>query len=123
MDPKIEDAHGLITKEQMSRLRVEIRNASRLRLPNMTDKDFDALVAVLEFIGMKPNGVALSGEIISFLDAKPHCISRSRISDLLKYLTSNNFISLGGTVNRWHPLGNLHIQLNSMRGPHKTAIQ
>ena len=81
----------------------------------MQDIDYDAAVALLAFMGSKPKGIALSGEIVSFLREKPYSFSLKHIADLLKYLTGNNFVSVGGTVTRRHPLGNLPIQLSSMR--------
>ena len=115
MDSYIFDPHEALSPEQREQLSLEVRQAVRLRTVGMQDEDYDAAVALLSFIGSKPNNIALSGEIISFLIEKPYSFSFKHIADLLKYLTQNNFVWIGGTVERRHSLGNLPIQLVSMR--------
>ncbi|MBI2065398.1 MAG: hypothetical protein HYT62_05125 [Candidatus Yanofskybacteria bacterium] len=91
-----------------------MRQAARLRALEMQDIDYDAAVALLAFIGSKPKGIALSGEIVSLLREKPYNFSLKHIADLLKYLSQSKFVCVGGVVERRHPLGNLPIQLSSM---------
>src|SRR3990167_4369618 len=114
MSRNIQDVHRLLNQEQIGRLSFEIRQTLSLRTHEMNDEDYDAAVALLGFMDTKPNGAALSGEIISFLSASPHSFSLKRVSDLLKYLLEKKFIFLGSAIARHHVLGNLPIQLESM---------
>lgn len=123
MSINIQNVHDLLDKEQRERVRSEIRHALGLRIRKMNNGDYDAAVALLQFIGTKLNGIALSGEIISFLGLKPHGFSPKRVSELLKYLKENNFICVGGSVARNHVLGNLPIQLTPWREHIKVTIQ
>ncbi|MBI2062401.1 MAG: hypothetical protein HYT64_01790 [Candidatus Yanofskybacteria bacterium] len=123
MGINIQDVHGLFGKEQRGQVESEVRHVLGLRTCEMNDEDYDAAVALLQFIGTKPNGIALSEEIVSFLGSKPYSFSPNRISELLKYLRRNNFICVGGSVTRRNVLGNLPIQLTSWRERTKVTIQ
>lgn len=123
MSINIQDVHDLLDKEQRERVGSEIRHILGLRTREMNNGDYDAAVALLQFIGTKPNGIAFSGEVISFLGSKPYGFSPNRISELLKYLKGNNFICVGGSIARRHVLGNLPIQLTSWCEHTKITIQ
>jgi|SRR3989338_3059389 len=122
MNHHVQDEHNVLDPEQRDRVNLETRHAAQLKTMEMEDRDYDAAVDLLAFIGSKPSGIVLSGEIISLLREKPYDFSPNHIANLLKYLTKNNFICIGGTVQRRHPLGNFPIQLVSMRERRDTTI-
>lgn len=89
----------------------------------MYDKYCDAAVALVKFMSEKPNGVALVGEIIDFLERAPHNFSSQHINTLLQDLKSRHLIRIGGTTLRNHPRGNMPFQLESLREHGTIRIQ
>ena len=89
----------------------------------MYDKYCDAALALVEFMRQKPNGIALIGEIIDFLEHAPHNFSPQYTNTLLQDLRSRHFIRIGGATSRNHPRGNMPFQLESMREHETIRIQ